>query len=360
MKPCLERDSRCRKVPNESYAKAGVDLEKVRRIQRTLAERLGATFAFRRGRQGAPTRPIGHYGGVINIGGGRSLTLHTDGVGTKVLIAQELKKFDTVGIDCVAMTVNDLICLGSEPVALLDYIALEREDDSLVEELVKGLVKGARMASVAIVGGETAIMKDVIKGVGGNGFDLAAMGVGLVRSRDIIDGTQVTEGDSVLGVASSGLHSNGYTLARRVLRGRSMDERVDELGSTLGEALLEPTSIYVGPTMEAVRRLDVHGIAHITGGSFSKLTRLTPKGGLLFDIALPRPPGIFRFLSETGGIQKREMYRTFNMGIGLCLCLPEGESGRAARIFGSKGFKARRIGTVKRGKGVKVNGLAIA
>ncbi|HME18836.1 MAG TPA: phosphoribosylformylglycinamidine cyclo-ligase [Nitrososphaerales archaeon] len=347
-------------MPIESYAKAGVNIEKVRRIHRTLAEQLGATFTFRKGRRGAPTRPIGLYGGVIDIGRGDSLTLHTDGVGTKVLVAQQMRKFDTVGIDCVAMTVNDLICLGSEPVALLDYIALQREDDALVEELLKGIVEGARIASVAVVGGETAIMRDVIKGVGGNGFDLASMGVGLVRSRDLIDGSEVAEGDVVLGVASSGLHSNGYTLARRVLRGRSLKERVDELGSTLGDALLEPTSIYVRPTMEAVRRLDVHGIAHITGGAFSKLTRLTPRENLMFDIALPRPTGIFRLLRDAGGIPEREMYRTFNMGIGLCLCLPEVESRRASRIFSSSGFKTHRIGSVGRGKGVKVNGLSVA
>ncbi len=346
-------------MPKLSYSKAGVDLERVRVIQRSLGEQMGATFAFRKGRRGVPTMPIGHYGGVIDIGGGDWLTLHTDGVGTKVLVAQEMKKFDTVGIDCVAMTVNDLICLGSEPVALLDYIALEREDDALVKELGKGLVEGARAASVAIVGGETAVMNDVIKGIGGRGFDLAAMGVGIVRPECIIDGSAIVEGDAILGVASSGLHSNGYTLARRVLKGRSLREWDPSLGSTLGDALLTPTSIYVKPAMEALKRLDVHGIAHVTGGSFSKLSRLTGGRNLIFDIALPQPPEIFRLLSESGGIAEREMYRTFNMGTGLCLCLPESELRRAARIFGHSGFKAYGIGTVKKGKGVKVNGVPI-
>jgi len=346
-------------VPTESYARAGVDLERVRRIQRSLAEQMGGTFAFRRGRAGFPTRPIGHYGGVIDIGGGVWLTLHADGVGTKVLIAQQMEKFDTVGIDCVAMTVNDLICLGSEPVALLDYIALEREDDALVEELGKGLVEGARVASVAIVGGETAVMRDVIRGVRGRGFDLAAMGVGLVKPKEVIDGSGIVDGDAVLGVASSGLHSNGFTLARRVFRKRSLEEHVDELGLTLGDALLTPTSIYVKPTLDAVRRLDIHGIAHITGGSFSKLKRLAPDRNLAFDLTLPPPTGIFKLLMDEGGIEAREMYRTFNMGIGMCLCLPEGELGRAARIFRSCGFKSQRVGTVRRGKGVRVNGLAV-
>ena len=343
----------------KSYAKAGVNIDRVRRIQRSLAVQMGGTFAFRRGR-GAPTRPIGHYGGVIDLGGGQSLTLHTDGVGTKVLVAQEAGRIDTVGIDCVAMTVNDLICLGSEPVALLDYIALEREDDELVEEIGKGLVEGARVASVAIVGGETAIMKDVIKGVRGRGFDLAAMGVGLVKTEDMIDGSAIVDGDAVVGVASSGLHSNGYTLARKVLRGHSLDERPHELGSTIGDALLEPTSIYVRPTMDAMRKADVHGIAHITGGSFSKLTRLTAGRSLMFDLTLPPPPPIFGFLSRAGGIPAREMYRTFNMGIGLCLCVPDGDARRVARSYSSRGFRTHVLGTVRKGSGVKVDGMKVA
>jgi phosphoribosylformylglycinamidine cyclo-ligase len=229
-----------------------------------------------------------------------------------------------------------------------------------VEEIGRGLVEGARIASVAIVGGETAVMKDVIKGIGGRGFDLAAMGVGVVKPKDVVDGSDIVDGDAILGVASSGLHSNGYTLARRVLRGVPLDERPDGLDSSLGDALLTPTSIYVKPTIEAVRRLEVHGIAHITGGSFSKLTRLIPGKDVLFDIILPPPPGIFRLLGERGGISDREMYRTFNMGIGLCLCLPESELKRAARTFGANGFKTFSIGSVRRGRGVRVNGLNIA
>jgi len=332
----------------------------VRRIQRSLGALMKTTFPFRKGMSGAPTIGIGHYGGAIDLGGGTWLTLHADGVGTKVLIAQQMRKFDTVGIDCVAMTVNDLICLGSEPVALLDYIALEREDDALVGELGKGLVEGARMASVAVVGGETAVMKDVIRGAGGHGFDLAAMGVGLLRSKDMVDGSRIAGGDAILGVASSGLHSNGFTLARKVLRGRRLDERVDALGSTIGEALLAPTSIYVRPTLECLKRTEVHGIAHITGGAFSKLTRLTPGRGLGFDISLPAPSGIFRLLADVGRIPRREMYRTFNMGVGLCICLPESELRRATRIFTARGFRAWRVGTVQKERGVRVDGLQVA
>jgi phosphoribosylformylglycinamidine cyclo-ligase len=320
---------------------------------------LEATFSYRAGKVGAPLLPIGHYAGLVDIGDGNALAMHTDGVGTKAIVAQEVGKFDTIGIDCVAMTANDLICLGSEPVALLDYIALERENEDLAGELGKGLVEGARRASVAIVGGETAILGDMIKGKPGWGFDLASMGVGIVKSKEVIDGSEIEEGDTIIGVASSGLHSNGYTLARKALRRRSLKERVDELGSTLGDALLTPTSIYVRPMLEVIRRCGVHGIAHITGGSFSKLGRLVGGRRLGFDITLPPPPEIFNFLVQEGGIPEREMYRTFNMGVGLCLCLPEPDAGTCARVFKSHGFPTYHLGSVRRGTGVRVNGLGV-
>ena len=321
---------------------------------------LETTFSYRAGKVGAPLMPIGYYAGLIDIGHGNALAMHADGVGTKVLVAQEVGRFDTIGIDCVAMTVNDLICLGSEPVALLDYIALERESEGLVAELGKGLVEGARRASVVIVGGETAVLGDVIKGKAGGGFDLASMGVGIVRRDEVIDGSAVEEGDAVIGVASSGLHSNGYTLARKVLRRRSLEERVDELGSTLGEALLTPTSIYVKPSLEAIRRCEIHGLAHITGGSFSKLARLVGGRRLGFDVALPPPPEIFTLLGREGGISEREMYKTFNMGVGLCVCLPESGAGKCARVFKSHGFPAYHLGSVRTGAGVRVNGLGVS
>ncbi|MBI3859774.1 MAG: phosphoribosylformylglycinamidine cyclo-ligase [Thaumarchaeota archaeon] len=347
-------------LPGESYAKAGVNLSKLKKMQRSLAETFGATFRNRDGKGGAPLKPIGHYSGVIDLGGEDCLTLHTDGVGSKVLVAQEMDKFDTVGIDCVAVTVNDLVCMGSEPVALLDYIALERQDDTLIEQLAKGIVEGARLSSTAIVGGETAVLGDMVKGAKGKGFDLVSMGVGLVKKNAIVDGSDIAEGDSIIGVASSGLHSNGYTLARRIVKGRSLRERVDSLSSTIGDALLTPTAIYVKPTLEATRRCELHGIGHITGGSFSKLSRLVGERRLMFDIVLPPPPPIFNFLKEEGDVSEREMYRTFNMGVGLCLCLPEAESVRASRVFRSHGFATFPLGSVSRGRGVKVNGLPIS
>ena len=341
----------------DAYARAGVDVAKVRSIQRSLAGMLSSTFSERKGKFGEPAIGIGHYAGLIDIGRGRLLALHTDGVGTKVLVAQQMSKFDTIGVDCVAMTVNDLICLGAEPVALLDYIALKEENEGLVEELSRGLASGAKQAGAAIVGGETAIVGDLLEGEGALAFDLVSMGVGVVERSSLVDGSAIAEGDAVVGVASSGLHSNGYTLARRLTRGMSLTERADELGETLGEALLRPTAIYVKPTLGVLKRREVHGVAHITGGAFAKLTRLTGERDLGFRLdelkAFPRPP-IFALLQGLGRLNEREMYGTFNMGVGLCVVAPEGEADDVVRAYGRAGLESAVIGSVKRGKGVVV------
>jgi phosphoribosylformylglycinamidine cyclo-ligase len=347
----------------DAYARAGVDLARVRAIQGSLAGAFSSTFEARKGKFGEPAIGIGHYAGLIEIGGGRLLAMHTDGVGTKVLVAQEMRKFDTVGIDCVAMTVNDLICLGAEPVALLDYIALEKEDDELVAQLSRGLTSGANDAGVAIVGGETAIVGDLLKSIDGYGFDLVSMGVGVVKKSAVVDGSAIREGDAVVGVASSGLHSNGYTLARRIVKGMNMDEKVEELGETTGEALMKPTKIYVKPTLEAVRKRELHGIAHITGGAFTKLTRLIGARKLQFSLdqldAGSAPP-IFGFLRREGNLSEHEMYRTFNMGVGLCLVTPRDQVEAVIRDYRKLGFEARPIGSVKRGDGVMVGTMRIA
>lgn len=346
-------------MTRSSFNRAGLDLKKVSSIHASLAHQLGATSILRAGKKGAPLIPIGHYAGLIDLGGRSALALHTDGVGSKVLIAQQLRKFDTVGIDCVAMTANDLICLGAEPVALLDYIALERENEPLVSEICKGLAEGARLASTAIVGGETAILGDMVRGIGGNGFDLVSMGAGLVDKRAVVDGARICEGDMVLGVESSGLHSNGFTLARKTLRNYDLNEHADGLKSTVGEALLTPTRIYVRPTLKAIGVSDIHGIGHITGGAFSKLMRLVGERRLKFDLFLPPSPPIFRLLQTEGRLPDSVMYRNFNMGIGLCLVLPESRLDTTARVYRREGFKAHEIGRVRRGWGVVVNGTTV-
>jgi phosphoribosylformylglycinamidine cyclo-ligase len=352
-----------REKQGDAYARAGVDISKVRSIQSSLAGILSSTFEARKGKFGEPAIGIGHYAGLIDIGGNRLLAMHTDGVGTKVLVAQEMRKFDTIGIDCVAMTVNDLICLGAEPVALLDYIALEKEDDQLVAQLARGLVIGANDAHVAIVGGETAVVGDLLKSIDGYGFDLVSMGVGVVEKGALIDGRAIREGDAVVGICSSGLHSNGYTLARRIVRGENMDEEVEELGETIGEALLKPTKIYVKPTLDALRRREVHGIAHITGGAFAKMTRLVGTRKLQFKLShleSKSAPPIFGFLQRKGGLSDSEMYRTFNMGVGLCLVTPRSEVDAVLRSYRKLGFDGRQIGAVKRGEGVVVGTTRIA
>jgi phosphoribosylformylglycinamidine cyclo-ligase len=352
-----------REKHTDAYARAGVDVAKVRSMQTRMAKTFGATFASRRGKIGEPAIGIGHYAGLIDIGGGRLLGLHTDNVGTKVLVAQQLRKFDTVGIDCIAMTVNDLICMGCEPIALLDHMSLEREDADLVEELSRGLVRGALEAGAAIVGGETAIVGEIVKGIDGRGFDLISMGVGVVAKKAFIDGSAIREGDAVVGIGSSGLHSNGYTLARHIVRGRSLEEKVEELGETIGEALLRPTSIYVKPTLEAVRRREVHGIAHITGGAFTKLLRLVGSRKLQFTLSgLQRAsaPPIFEFLRREGRLSDSEMYRTFNMGVGLCLVIPPSEVEAVLHDYKVSGFDGTQVGVVKGGEGVVVGTRRIA
>ena len=340
----------------QTYARAGVDPRKVRRLHSILAVKIASTHSLRSEGEGNPLLPIGHYAGLIDIGGTRALALHTDGVGSKVLIAQKMKKFDTVGVDCVAMTVNDLICLGAEPVALLDYVALEKENDRLVSELAKGLVRGAKLSKTPIVGGETAILGDIVRGENGEGFDLVSMGVGLVEKSAVLDGRAVEAGDVVLGVESSGLHSNGYTLARMIIGDTPLHRRVQELDTTLGEALLAPTYVYVEPALRAIKTLEVHGLAHITGGSFAKLSRLAGSRRLAFDLTLPEAPPIFGLLQRMGGVSDREMMSTFNMGIGLCVIMPAGDAGRASRLFGRYGFATYDLGSVKTGSGVVVNG----
>jgi phosphoribosylformylglycinamidine cyclo-ligase len=343
-------------MKKDAYAKAGVDVVRVKDIHKSIAASLSATFSSRKGRFGAPLMGIGHYAGLIDIGDGKALAMHTDGVGTKVQLAIQMERFDTVGIDCVAMTVNDLICVGAEPAALLDYIALEREDEFLVSQLMKGLVAGAREASTAIVGGETAIMGSMVKG-----FDLVSMGVGVVEKAKVLDGSSIAEGDCVIGVASSGLHSNGYTLARSVLQAsHSLREHIDELGSTLGEAMLTPTRIYVQPVLEILKRCEVHGIGHITGGSFRKLKRLVGERKLEFAMEIPPVPSIFQMIQREGGLSDLEMFGTFNMGIGLCICAPPAQADAIVRIFKRKGFPASKVGAVKRGSGVRVGSLRVA
>jgi len=337
-----------------TYAEAGVDLEAVSKARGKMLERLKKTYIKSMG-FGKVVLEAGHYASLIEIGGGRALALHVDGVGTKTMVASALGKYDTVGIDCVAMNVNDLICLGAEPIALLDYLAINRADEKVIEEIVKGLVNGALEAGVAVVGGETAVMPDLI-----NGFDLAAMSIGVLDKDKAITGKAVEAGDVILGLESSGIHSNGLTLARKVLIPRfGLKSNVEELGGTLGEELLKPTRIYVKPVLSILKECEVHGLGHITGGSFMKLRRLNPNRGFRIDW-LPEPKPIFQLIKRHGEVEDREMYRTFNMGVGFCVIAPEDAAEDAITIARKHGVTCWRIGSVVKKPGVVVKNVRIA
>ncbi|MEM4575993.1 MAG: phosphoribosylformylglycinamidine cyclo-ligase [Candidatus Nezhaarchaeales archaeon] len=348
LKPELRRRGR---TMSWSYSKAGVDLDRVKRAHKSIKEIIEVTYNFRRGLFGRVISGAGHYAALIDIGGGKVLALHADGVGTKVLIAQLMNRYDTIGIDCVAMNVNDLVCVGAEPVAMVDYIAMERSDEDMVAEIMRGLVRGAEMAGIAIVGGETAVMPGVIKGVvEGKGFDLAGLSVGVVDVDKIIMGDKVQLGDVVVGVRSSGIHSNGLTLARKVLleyAGFTVHSYVDELHCTIGEELLKPTLIYVKPVLEMLQKgVEIHGIAHITGGSFTKLLRIAPKGlGFRLD-NMPQPQAVFNLIQRLGKISSWEMYRTFNMGVGFCVVVPRDVVEEVIKTFKVHGYEAQQIGFV--------------
>ncbi len=322
-----------------TYAKSGVSVDKVKGIQVQTAKALASTL------HSNVLLPAGHYSGLVEVGG-QKIALHTDGVGTKVLVAQVAQKYDTVGIDCVAMNVNDLACIGAKPVALVDYIALEKADPVLIAEIMKGLVKGSKLADVSIIGGETAITPDLIRGEDGKGFDLSATCMGVVEG-PLVTGENIQEGDIVIGLASSGLHSNGYSLARKVLLppGKKPD-------AVILKELLEPTVIYSPAVMEIVEKTAVHGLAHITGGAFSKLTRILPKNkGTVLD-AMPKPARIFQKLAKEGNISTREMYRTFNMGVGFCVILPKNYLDTVIAICQKHGIAAWPIGYVSGQAGV--------
>ncbi len=337
-----------------TYAKAGVNVAHQREAHKILARRLESTFQTRAGKLGQPIFPIGHYAGLIDIGHGQVLSLHTDSVGTKVLVARQMNKYDTIGIDCVAMCVNDLICTGSEPISFLDYMAMAKPDRKTVEKVAIGLVKGAKEAGLAIVGGETAIVPELLSE--DSGFDLTGFAAGICRKSDLILGDKIQENDVIIGVASSGIHSNGLTLARKVLlRKYRIRDVPKKLGRSIGEELLEPTRIYVKPVKELIQKVDVHGLAHITGGAFSKLERILAQSqvGALLD-RLPTPPPIFEMIQKSGRVRKSEMYRTFNMGVGLVAICAEEESKETLRIFRRYRQRAMEIGRVSKELGVRI------
>jgi len=337
-----------------TYKKAGVDISKIKQSQKAIGKLIASTYKSQK--KAKITHGFGHYAGIVEISGGKLLATHTDGVGTKVIIANMMKKYNTIGIDCVAMNVNDIICIGATPISFVDYIAANRNDQQIFKKIVEGLVTGAKKSSMPIVGGETAIMPDVIEGKG-FAFDLAGMVVGLVEKKEMVLGNKIKPGDVIIGANSTGIHSNGYSLARKALLTKyTVKDKVKGVG-TIGEALLKPTEIYTNPVLEINQKCKVNGFAHITGGAFTKLLRLKKIG---YEInALPKIPPIMRLVEEQG-VKSEEMYKTFNMGVGFCVIAPKDQADKIKKIFKKHKITSQEIGQIISKKGVFVNSIKIA
>jgi phosphoribosylformylglycinamidine cyclo-ligase len=316
-----------------SYQTAGVDSGQKDQAMQLLGNWVTRSFALR---PEEVQLPLGYFANVIDVGNGMGIALSTDGVGTKILVAQMLGRYDSVGIDCVAMNVNDVLCVGAEPLAILDYVAVEVPHPDLLESLAKGLYRGAELARVTIPGGEIAQIREMIRGKrDGYAFDLVATCVGRVALEQVLTGADIVAGDRIIGLASSGIHSNGLTLARRVFferLGWAPDRYVEELGRTIGDELLEPTRIYVREVREMMEAgLRVKALAHITSTGFLNLSRASAPVGYVLD-ALPEPPPIFQLIRRHGAVTDEDMYFTYNMGIGFCVILAPEDADAAHAI----------------------------
>jgi phosphoribosylformylglycinamidine cyclo-ligase len=327
---------------SDAYERAGVSQTAANGAIEALARSLRAIDT------GKPSRVVplpGHYASVLRLDDGAGLALSTDTVGTKMVVAERLGRFDTIGIDCVAMNVNDVICVGAEPIAMLDFILTERADSAICEQLGIGLARGAELAGIEIPGGEIAQVADVI-----SGHELGGTCVGLVDLDAIVTGAAVEPGDLVIGLPSSGLHSNGYTLARKALADVSLDD--GRLGLPLGDVLLEPTEIYVRAVLELLRSpVDVRGLVHITGDGLNNLRRLEAEVGYEIDDPLPVPP-VFDLIQELGQVSDGEMHEVFNMGCGFCCVVAAADEDPALELLRGHYPLARRVGRATADTGV--------
>lgn len=329
-----------------SYKESGVDIEQEDRSIAALASQL----AYARQGLGAPFGPAGFFTSLIDFGEW-ALTLNTDGVGTKLLVARDLGRWDTVGIDCVAMSVNDCLCVGAEPLAFVDYFAVGKYDESVAREVGRGLNRGAELADVTVVGGEFSTVPEIVQD-----YDLVGACVGSVRKDAIVDGTGVQPGQVIVGLRSSGLHSSGFTLVRKLLQaeGIALQDTVPRTAETYGEALLRPTEIYVRDVRRVLQAVDVTGMAHITGGGLLNLGRI--RSDVAYQVYDPFPPHpIFDALQALGDLDPQEMYRTFNMGQGFALTMGEEEADAALEVL-RDGGEAQVIGRVTEGQGVHLPG----
>jgi phosphoribosylformylglycinamidine cyclo-ligase len=327
-------------VSEDAYARAGVSQGDADAAVASLVSALAAAAPS----ESRQVLASGHYANVIRLDERTGIALSTDGVGTKLLLAEQLGRWDTVGIDCVAMNVNDVICVGAEPLAMVDYLAVDRADPEIAGAIGTGLARGAELAGIEIVGGELAQLEEIV-----NGLDLAGACFGTVALDSLVTGAAIEPGDPVIGLPSSGLHSNGYTLARSALDDIPLDD--DRLGRPLGKILLEPTEIYVRPIVELLRsEVDVRGLAHITSGGLGNLLRLEAEVGYEIDDPLPVPQ-IFNLIQELAGVSDEEMHEVFNMGCGFCVVVASGDEDAAVELLRSHYPDARRIGRATGGAG---------
>ena len=327
----------------DAYARAGVD---VGAAAAAIGALVGVLRTIDTGRASRVVPLPGHYAAVLEVAPGLGIAVGTDGVGSKLIVAERTGRYDTVGIDCIAMNVNDVICVGAEPFAVLDYLAVEQTDPVVFEAIARGLKAGAEQAGVEIPGGEVAVLPELIRGhPSPTGFDLTAACFGTVALDAIVTGADCAPGDALIGLPSSGLHSNGYTLARRVLEPLGLDARPEPLaGLSVADVLLEPTVIYVRAVLELLRSgLPVHGLAHITGGGLANLLRLSGRVGFAIEAPLPVPP-VYELLR--GSVPEAELWGVFNMGCGFVAVVPETATDDAVALLAAHHPGAARVGSV--------------
>lgn len=336
------------KSHSASYAAAGVNIEAGYEGVRLMKKHVARTMIP------GVVSDIGGFGGLFtpNLEGMTepTLVMGTDGVGTKQRIAQLMDKHDTVGIDCVAMCVNDIVCCGAKPIAFLDYIAIGKNDPEKVATLVSGVAEGCVQSGCALIGGETAEHPGTMEA---DDYDLAGFAVGIVDKTKVIDQKKMAVGDVILALPSSGCHSNGYSLVRKVfdVENTDLNKYYEELGTTLGEALLTPTVIYVKPVLAAIEAAEVHGVSHITGGGFyENIPRCIPEGlTAKIEKAAIKVPAIFNLLQREGNIPERDMYNTYNMGVGMALIVSRETADKAIEALAAEGCNAYVIGEIVAG-----------
>jgi len=323
---------------SDAYAAAGVDTSQADRAVDAL---VGVLRTIELDRPSASVLASGHYASVLRVAPNLGIAMSTDGVGSKIVVAEQADRLETVGIDCIAMNVNDVVCVGAEPIAMLDYLAVEQADPRALARIGEGLRVGAQAANVEIPGGELAVLPELIRGhPSPHGFDLCGTAIGIVALDAIVTGDELAPGDALVGLPSSGLHSNGYTLARRALLdegGLELDDRPPELGgASVADALLEPTVIYVRAVLDLLRSdIPVHGLAHITGGGVDNLLRLGGgRVGFAIEQPLPVLP-VFELVARLGGVGDAEMWEVFNMGCGFVAMVPGDRAEEAAALLGA-------------------------